>query len=65
MLESKFAIAIKSLKIVDGRTTYGRMAEHGYTISSPCELDACELDGSGELKTSRKHLNWCSTGNTV
>ena len=31
----------------DGRTD-GRTTEHGYTISSPCELD-----GSGELKNVR------------
>ena len=30
----------------NGRTDDGRMTEHGYTISSPCEPD-----GSGELKT--------------
>ena len=40
----------------DGRRTDGRTdAEHGYTISSPCEPD-----GSGELK---KHENLESNEN--
>ena len=37
----------------DGRTTDGRTTEHGYTISSPCEPD-----GSGELKSPGKVLEF-------